>query len=169
MYCWKPAQCSLCFYLLIERLAYMLDLVWHGGQVLRGSLPSSELLLCLELAILTIPLFNLLLKIRFLCVQHPPIVLPNVSVVDKACNGHYSLVSVVSPSAAEGVHTLGRLKPSLPQIIMIPFEWRWGGIIILFVQVSQGHENSRKSNFCLKKCINPLHVMSLVWNEPWLI
>ena len=43
------------------------------------------------------------------------------------------------------------------------------GIIILFVQVSQGHENSRKSNFFLKKCINPLHVMILVWNEPWLI
>ena len=47
---------------------------------------------------------------------------------------------------------------------------RWcRGIIILFVQVSQGHENSRKSNFCFKKCINPLHVMSLACNEPWFI
>ena len=45
---------------------------------------------------------------------------------------------------------------------------KWG-IIILFVQVSQVHKNSRKFNFCLKKCINPLHVMSLVWNEPWFI
>ena len=43
------------------------------------------------------------------------------------------------------------------------------GIINLFVQVSQGHENSWKCNFCLQKCINPLHVMSLVWNEPWFI
>ena len=53
--------------------------------------------------------------------------------------------------------------------IVVQDDVSFRGIIILFVQVSQGHENSRKSNFCLKKCINPLHVMSLVWNEPWLI
>ena len=82
---------------LIERLAYMLDLVWHGRQVLRGSLPSSKLLLRLELAILTIPLLgSLLLEIRLLCVQDPPI-LPNVSVVDKASNRNYSFTSFVSP------------------------------------------------------------------------
>ena len=103
----------------------MLDLVWHEGQVLRGSLPSSKLLLRLELAILTIPLSdNLLLKIWLLCVEDPS-VLPNVSVVDKASNGNYTLASVVSPSTAKSVHTLGSLKPSLLQIIVVPFEWRW--------------------------------------------
>ena len=54
--------------------------------------------------------------------------------------------------------TLGHLKVTIGR-----------GIIILFVQMSQGHENSRKCNFYLKKCINQLHVMSLVWNEPWFI
>ena len=68
MYCWIPAQCSLCFYLFLERLAFMLDLVWHGGQVLRGSLPSSKLPLGLELAILTIPLADNLFLLWLLCV-----------------------------------------------------------------------------------------------------
>ena len=63
-----------------------------------------------------------------------------------------------------------QIARALSVIVAVTLAWKYyWGIIISFVQVSQGHENSRKSNFCLKKCINPLHVMSLVWNEPWLI